>query len=123
MLLAEEEFPRLRIALERFSNSYRRPKPADKIIDLAICLEALFGDPCLATKGKYISEQVANLITSKATQIEAAQIEEEIRELYRQRNAIVHGEHTPRNQEMVLRWKDLVRSCLRQYLLSLGHNM
>ena len=106
----------MRIALERFSDSYARRKRVDKLIDLAICLEALFGDHGQREKGRLIADKASCLVAGDELSAEALVARREIRDLYRARNAAVHGGICDVNSETLLRWKQLVRLCLRRYL-------
>jgi len=110
-------WPRLGVALGRFTDSYARRSQEDKVVDLAICLEAVAGEPSGRRKGEVIAGRVAPLIAAESGLFTTAEARRAIRQLYSARNAIVHGSGNPLTFKQVLEWKNMVRTCLRQYLL------
>jgi len=110
-------WPRLGVALGRFTDSYARRSQEDKVVDLAICLEAVASEPSARRKGELIARRVAPLIAAECGSPTAAEARQAILQLYNARNAVVHEGGSPLNFKQVLEWKDMVRTCLRQYLL------
>jgi len=117
-VLAEvESWGALAVAFHRFSDSYLRHDQSDKLIDLAICLEALFGDSRAIRKKHLIARRATVFLSNCCPFSDSEAIKEKIIELYNTRNAVVHGEITRCSANKVSEWKDLVRSCLRNYIL------
>jgi hypothetical protein len=119
-LLSLDAHTQLRIALDRFADSYVRRDPADKALDLAVCLEALLGKRDTRAQAKQIASRATALIVSAEPTLDRGDAQQSIERLYEARNAVVHGEGANLEVGLVLRWKDLVRQALRGYLTSVA---
>ncbi|MEV6135175.1 hypothetical protein AB0L63_03730 [Nocardia sp. NPDC051990] len=97
----------LQIALRRFVFAGSKSLPKDRLIDLTICLEALF-----IKRGRIKGKQKAAPAAEVAGQllggdvvlgVERAEIERFVVEAYRIRNAEIHGDHPARRTMTLLR--------------------
>lgn len=116
-------WPRLVIALKRFTDSYARRAQEDKAVDLAVCLEALAGEPAERKKKELVATRVAPLIAAERGSLTTTEAHQAVLQLYNARSAVVHGSGDALNFGHVLEWKDMVRACLRQYLLLTASGM
>ena len=81
------------VALTRFESSYSRRYLVDKLLDLIIAMEALFGkDSELSFR---ISQRAALLLFADADEESKIECQDTIRTLYKKRNKIVHGGSFP----------------------------
>ncbi len=116
-VLSASPWPRLAAALGRFTASYSRRSPADKAIDLAICLEAIAGDKRSREKTRVIAGRVAPLIIAELQSVTEEEAHAAVLRLYSSRNAIVHKAVAGPEASQVLEWKALIRAFLRQCLV------
>ena len=105
----------LQLAMARFSSSYEKRDLADRIIDLVIALEALFGDGERRRITQNIARRAAFWL--HATESERCAAFATIRKFYGDRSKIVHGclsdDVTDQRVNLL---EDMVRSCLRKFL-------
>jgi hypothetical protein len=113
---------RLRIAVERLSDASLRPKADDRLLDLIICLEALFGDDQGAA-GYKIGLRSAVLIGNDHQ--ERQEIFELVQQAYRRRSGLVHGGGKKRKdditpKELAEKLANVTRKSLLQWLTALA---
>ena len=105
---------RVKVALGRFNSSYERRDPSDRLIDLVIALEALFGDdgPGISYK---VAMRCAGWMHSPGQ--DRATLFSKVREYYRLRSKAVHGEK-PRSPsgDDVDALEEIVRKSLLKFL-------
>lgn len=82
--------PGLQLALRRWRESARRGRDDDKLIDYWIGLEALFMPDTSSKIKATVSRRVSNYTGVGATR---EKIAKELRESYKRRSELVHGEH------------------------------
>jgi len=82
----------MRIAIERFNYAIDRVRPEDKLLDLAIALEALFVVRADYDAGSRISDQIAQrcCLYLESLRHDHALLSE-VKAWYRVRSTIVHG--------------------------------
>lgn len=102
-------------ALLRFSSSYEKFTLADRLIDLMIALEALFNESADSIAYK-VSLRCSSLICS--SQEEKRSCFKELKSLYSDRNAIVHGlkRDIERNREKIPFLENTVRKAVIKFL-------
>ena len=108
-----------RIACDRFLRYYYEHHHEDRLIDLFIAFEALFRiGPKTRKKGKTIARKCSELIGQDSHEIN--KIAKEIRDGYRLRNAVVHGDEFKENetQEVATLLEDYLRRSIRSRLAS-----
>ena len=95
------------IALRRFELSYSRRSLTDKLLDLVIALEALFGEyPELRFR---IAQRAALLLFADADEETKIKCRNTIQTLYDKRSGIVHGSFPEVTVEDIKKLKDYVR--------------
>ena len=105
----------LRTALSRFSSSYERRELADRLVDLVIALEALFGD----REPGSIRYKIATRCASWLHPLGKHRFEafRKIKELYDLRSQAVHGGNkAPFNERQVDELEKIVRKSLLKFL-------
>jgi len=81
------------VALTRFESSYSRRYLVDKLLDLMIALEALFGED--SELSFRISQRAALLLFADTDEESKIECQDIIRALYKKRSKIVHGGFFP----------------------------
>jgi len=108
------------IACDRFGRSYSNIFSWDQIIDLCIAFEALYskGETISGSKGEIIGLACSMLLGE--TNLERAEISNNLRVAYKIRNKVVHGS-TPRvsDFEQMIRLGPILSNYLRKSLLKL----
>ena len=105
----------LRTAMARFSSSYEKRDLADRLIDLVIALEALFGDG--ETGGIAHKLAMRDAWWLHTTESERCTAFKTIKKLYRYRNEVVHGNlRKDLTDHRVNELEGIVRSSLRKFL-------
>ena len=107
----------LKIAMARLSSSYEKRYPADRLIDLVIALEALFGDGDSSSTTYKVAMRGACWLYAKESDRHAAL--RTIKKLYGYRSRIVHGNSALGKDLTGQQVNDLecmVRSGLRKFL-------
>ena len=79
----------LTIALSRFNSSYEKRSLADRLIDIVIALEALWGDSSFS-KANIIAKRCSTWLNQPGKERQDAS--EFIKKMYKTRNNVVHGE-------------------------------
>ena len=105
----------LAISLTRFNSSYERRSQADRLVDLVISLEAMFGD----RKSRSISHKVATRCADWLHSLEDERLTacDFVKKMYKERNNVVHGEQEPGPcKTQVDELEDVVRASLRKFL-------
>jgi hypothetical protein len=97
---------RLRIAVERLSDAILRPKADDRLLDLIICLEALFGDDQGAA-GYKIGLRSAVIVGNNYR--DRQEIFKLVQQAYRRRSALVHGSRKKHEDDIDLTPKELAQ--------------
>ena len=105
---------KLRIALARFNFSYEKRDLADRLIDLIIALEALFGDEEFGN----IAYKVAIRCASWLHKLGKARHRTfcDVKERYSSRNKIVHGKNFDLTEQQLTELEHIVRESLRKFL-------
>ena len=105
----------LRTAMARFSSSYEKRDLADRLIDLVIALEALFGDGETGGIAHKLAKRGAWWLHK--TESERCTAFKTIKKLYRYRNKVVHGNlRKDLTDHRVNELEGIVRSSLRKFL-------
>ena len=105
----------LRIAMARFSSSYEKPDLADRLIDLVIALEALFGDRDPSSTTYKVAMRGAGWLHATGSERQAAF--RTIKKFYGYRSRVVHGNlGRDLTDHRVNELDDSVRSGLRKFL-------
>ena len=81
--------PFLRTAIARFNSSYERRDPADRLIDLVIALEALFGDGESGSITYKVAMRGASWLHAPGS--ERCTSFGTLKKCYRERSSVVHG--------------------------------
>jgi hypothetical protein len=127
---------KLRVALSRFNGSYRRHDPRERIIDLIIAMENLFGDETVGQTtevGYRLRLRAARYLGEDADQ--RMELFYFIRDLYELRSKIVHGTSDEIDEiekklsaklnmpmgAVVSKTKDLVRQALVKLIANPSH--
>ena len=103
--------------MARFSSSYEKRDPADRLVDLVIALEALFGDSGDSSNLRYkLAMRGASWL--HATECKRRVAFGTIKKFYDDRSSVVHG-NLPRNVtgKRVQKLECMVRSSLRKFLV------
>ena len=79
----------LTIALSRFNSSYEKRSLVDRLIDLVIALEALFGDSSFS-KANIIAKRCSSWLNQPGKEHQGTSAL--IKKMYKTRNNVVHGE-------------------------------
>ena len=105
----------LKIAMARLSSSYEKRDLADRLIDLVIALEALFGDGRAHGLAHKLAKRGAWWL--HATETERCATFRTIKKLYRYRNKVVHGKlGRALPDHRVNELEGMVRSSIRRFL-------
>jgi len=111
-LLTESTIPK--VALTRFELAYDREQSEDRMIDYIISLEALFLRGEFSEMTHKLSLRVAKLL--EATLDDRQRVYKEVKKLYGERSAIVHGGSTGPSHENLQRLEEIVRDSIKQLL-------
>ena len=105
----------LQTAMARFSSSYEKRDIADRLVDLVIAMETLFGDGDSGSIAYKVAMRGASWLHSTGSERRAAF--DTIKKLYGYRNKVVHGSlnQYPTSQE-VNELEGVVRLALRKFL-------
>ncbi len=105
----------LQTAISRFSSSYEKRSLADRMIDLVIALEALFGDSEAGGIAYKVAMRAACWL--HATEEERCAAFDTIKKVYRHRSEVVHGNPgKPLTGHRVNELEGMIRSGLRKFL-------
>jgi hypothetical protein len=99
------------VALRRFNFAYERTQLEDKLIDLMIAFEALFLKENEASSVHKLTLRFAKLLGKSFEERQG--LEKEMKNFYRKRSAIVHGEVTQIDGKFVLSLETRLRSSLK----------
>lgn len=124
---------KIEVALKRFNDSYRTFDHRERIVDLVIALESLFGEETVGQStevGYRLRMRAARYLGVDAT--ERQQLKKFLTELYSLRSKIVHGDLASTDQliqkrfgkplaEVVSETQDIVRRALRRMISNPSH--
>ena len=111
--------PFLRTAIGRFNSSYERRDLADRLIDLVIALEALFGDGEASSITYKVAMRGASWLHAPGS--ERCTTFRTIKKFYSERSKVVHGSsHKDTISQRVDELEGMVRASLRRFL---GHQV
>lgn len=114
--IMQQKQPRLVTALHRFSSSYERRTLADRLTELVIALEALFGDDDVDSVTYKVALRCASWLYPPSEA--RAKAFKTLREIYSDRSKILHGrELAPKhsNEEIEL-FEDYLRQAMKKFL-------
>jgi hypothetical protein len=111
----QENHTTVGIALNRFTDSYERLKPEDKIIDCMVGLEALYLEKeGLGEFGYKLAHRAAVLLADSKK--ERQQLFTQTKESYKLRSKIVHGLKYDLSPQDVWFVEDLLRGSIKKFL-------
>lgn len=87
LLISIAKDPTVRISATRFISAIAKPNPMDKVIDICICLEAIFS----ASTEVSFRFSLYNALLSNVPADERFEIFNMLKKLYNSRSSIVHG--------------------------------
>lgn len=103
------------VALDRFNLSYARKQTNDKIIDLMISYEALFGGKQTDSISHKLAWRFSKLLGNNFDT--RSRLYKRMQELYRIRSRIVHGDLPTLDEKILYEIETHIRNALAKYLL------
>lgn len=104
-----------RIAINKFSTSFKRRNENDRLLDSVIALEAMYLKSSETQEMSYRLAQRGALLLSE-TKEESKGVQKILRDSYNQRSNLVHGSSTEVDHDSVLELHELTRKSLSKFL-------
>ena len=104
----------LKTALNRFNSSYEKRDLADRLIDLVIALEALFGDGEHGSVAYKVAIRCAYWLQDKEKK--RYETFSTVKDLYSARSRVVHGELKDLTEQRVDDLESIVRASVKKFL-------
>jgi len=115
--LVGEHPPFWYLGLHRFSDAVNRVRTEDRLIDLWVACESLFGRQGESGENMYrLSLRIAHLIEEDP--VKRAEVRERAKRAYRSRNSVVHGGSDKRVAESGRDMEEFTRRALRKLIAS-----
>ncbi len=104
-----------RIALDKFSHSFRRQNENDRLLDSVIALEALYLKTGEQQEMSFRLSQRGALLLGESRE-KAEEIKQALKEAYSTRSTLVHGGQTDVGHDFVSNLHDITRRTLSEFL-------
>jgi hypothetical protein len=117
MKLLNSSNKHLEIALDRFNLAYSRGDKSDKLIDLMIAYESLFSGEITDSVSHKLALRLSRLSSSDDN--DRKRNYRRMKELYLERNKVVHGGKKEVSFNIVHETEEFIRTSLKKYLLTI----